>query len=61
MSCWVVWLYPDCFSWLACGGFNLFNFMDGIDGIAGLQAVFMLLTGAALSAWGNHDAMASPL
>ena len=26
---------------------NLFNFMDGIDGIAGAQAVFMLLSGAA--------------
>ena len=30
---------------------NLFNFMDGIDGIAGSQAVFMLVTGAALGAW----------
>jgi len=40
---------------------NLFNFMDGIDGIAGAQAVFMLLAGAALTAWGNPDAMASPL
>lgn len=40
---------------------NLFNFMDGIDGIAGLQAVFMLLAGAALVAWGNPDAMTSPI
>ena len=40
---------------------NLFNFMDGIDGIAGVQAVFMLLAGSALTAWGNPDAMASPL
>jgi Fuc2NAc and GlcNAc transferase len=40
---------------------NLFNFMDGIDGIAGVQAVFMLLAGAALAAWGNPDAVASPL
>lgn len=40
---------------------NLFNFMDGIDGIAGVQAVFMLLAGAALTAWGNPDAMASPV
>lgn len=30
---------------------NLFNFMDGIDGIAALQAVFMLLAGALLGAW----------
>lgn len=28
---------------------NLFNFMDGIDGLAGSQAVFMLLAAAALS------------
>jgi len=40
---------------------NLFNFMDGIDGIAGVQAVFMFLAGAALTAWGNPDATASPL
>lgn len=40
---------------------NLFNFMDGIDGIAGVQAVFMLMAGAALTAWGNPDAVASPL
>jgi len=40
---------------------NLFNFMDGIDGIAGVQAVFMLLAGAALTAWGNPDATGSPL
>jgi Fuc2NAc and GlcNAc transferase len=29
---------------------NLYNFMDGIDGLAGSEAVF-LLTGAALLAW----------
>lgn len=40
---------------------NLFNFMDGIDGIAGVQAVFMLMAAAALTAWGNPDAVASPL
>jgi Fuc2NAc and GlcNAc transferase len=28
---------------------NLFNFMDGIDGIAGAQAAFMALAGAALT------------
>lgn len=27
---------------------NLFNFMDGIDGLAGMQAVFMLIAGAVL-------------
>lgn len=39
---------------------NLFNFMDGIDGIAGAQAVFMLLGGAVLSAWINADVMSNP-
>jgi glycosyltransferase WbpL len=34
---------------------NLYNFMDGIDGIAALQAVFTL-SGAALLAWlAGHD------
>jgi Fuc2NAc and GlcNAc transferase len=40
---------------------NLFNFMDGIDGIAGVQAVFMLMAGVALTAWGSPDAMANPV
>lgn len=29
---------------------NLFNFMDGIDGFAGMEAIFMLLAAAALAA-----------
>ncbi len=40
---------------------NLFNFMDGVDGIAGAQAVTMLLPAAALAAWTNADAMANPV
>lgn len=40
---------------------NLFNFMDGIDGIAGSQAVIMLLIGAALAASANADVVASPV
>ncbi|ACO75765.1 Glycosyl transferase, family 4 [Laribacter hongkongensis HLHK9] len=40
---------------------NLFNFMDGIDGIAGAQAVFMLLCAAALAAWTNVDVISSPV
>jgi Fuc2NAc and GlcNAc transferase len=40
---------------------NLFNFMDGIDGIAGAQAVFMLLGGAVLSAWVDAEVMSSPV
>ena len=39
---------------------NLFNFMDGIDGIAGAQAVFMLL-GAALTSWTNAEVVSSPV
>jgi UDP-N-acetylmuramyl pentapeptide phosphotransferase/UDP-N-acetylglucosamine-1-phosphate transferase len=34
-----------CLAWFL----NLFNFMDGIDGIAGLQALFMAAVGAALA------------
>ena len=40
---------------------NLFNFMDGIDGLAGAQAVFMLVAGAILAAVGNPDVLASSL
>lgn len=32
---------------------NLFNFMDGIDGIAAMQAIFMLLAAAGLSIVGQ--------
>jgi Fuc2NAc and GlcNAc transferase len=33
---------------------NLFNFMDGIDGIAGSQAVLLLVAGAALVGFGGE-------
>lgn len=39
----VVVLAAGCIWWI-----NLFNFMDGIDGIAGSQALFMLLAGVLL-------------
>lgn len=39
---------------------NIFNFMDGIDGIAGSEAVFILLAAALLAAVGGVDP-ASPL
>lgn len=35
---------------------NLFNFMDGIDGIAGAQAAFMALAGSAAAFVGGADA-----
>ncbi len=34
---------------------NLYNFMDGIDGIAALQAVFVCAAAALLSWQGGHD------
>ena len=40
---------------------NLFNFMDGIDGLAGSQAIFMLLSGAGLLAWLNPTVTAHPM
>ncbi len=40
---------------------NLFNFMDGIDGIAGMQAVFMLFAGAAMSLWSTSEAVDNPI
>ncbi|MCG2576280.1 glycosyl transferase family 4 [Dechloromonas sp. XY25] len=39
---------------------NLFNFMDGIDGIAAVQAVFMLLLSALMAAEVQPEAMADP-
>jgi Fuc2NAc and GlcNAc transferase len=40
---------------------NLFNFMDGIDAIAGIEAVFMLLAGAGLMTAMHPDASGSTL
>jgi len=40
---------------------NLFNFMDGIDGLAGMQAIFMLLAGAVLLVLLRREVLADPL
>lgn len=40
---------------------NLFNFMDGIDGIAGMQAIYMLLAGAVMAVWANAEVVYSPV
>ncbi|MDP1634135.1 MAG: hypothetical protein Q8L69_05585 [Gallionellaceae bacterium] len=40
---------------------NLFNFMDGIDGIAATQAIFMLGAGAVLAALGQPGVIADPV
>jgi len=54
----VVWVASPAPVWLlALAAFyalwilNLFNFMDGIDGIAATEAIFALLIAAALSYW----------
>ena len=39
---------------------NLFNFMDGIDGIAGVESVFMLLGAAVLVFMGHREALYDP-
>ena len=40
---------------------NLFNFMDGIDGLAGSQAVFMLLSAALIAATATGLPVETPL
>ena len=40
---------------------NLFNFMDGIDGLAGMQTVFMLAAGAALLLWLRREPGFDPI
>lgn len=39
---------------------NLFNFMDGIDGLAGMQTIFMLLAAAALLVWPRQALIFDP-
>jgi Fuc2NAc and GlcNAc transferase len=43
-------LFLVCAWWI-----NEFNFMDGTDGIAGAQAISMLLAAVALSFWGDSN------
>ncbi len=43
------WLIVTGFIFISTWWINLFNFMDGIDGIAATQAIFMLLAAAGLS------------
>lgn len=59
----------DLSSWILIGillltgvwWINLFNFMDGIDGLAGAQAVFMLLGGSFIVVTGNPSAITNPV
>lgn len=39
---------------------NLFNFMDGIDGLAASQAVFMLLAAAGMAIWAQPGVLLEP-
>ena len=55
------WLLLGLLLLIGAWWINLFNFMDGIDGIAAMQAVFMLLGGAGLAAWANPIAATSPV
>lgn len=40
---------------------NLFNFMDGIDGLAASQAIFMLLAAALLAVFGSETVATEPV
>ena len=40
---------------------NLFNFMDGIDGIASIQALSMLVLGAGLAVWAQPELSTTPV
>ena len=40
---------------------NLFNFMDGIDGLAAAQTVFMLLAASALLVWSRFALLSDPI
>jgi len=50
---WPVWAVILCWVFISSGWINLFNFMDGIDGLAVTQAIFMLLAASGLS-WNQH-------
>lgn len=45
------WMFSGLLLLAGIWWINLFNFMDGIDGLASSQAIFMLLSGAALALW----------
>lgn len=48
---------------LLCGVWwiNLFNFMDGIDGLAASQAIFMLLAAVVLAIWQQPALLSNPI
>lgn len=57
----VGWLFSALVLLAGVWWINLFNFMDGIDGIAGQQAVFMLVAAAVLVVIGHPEAISHPV
>lgn len=60
----LVWSDTALFLTLTLGGvlwINLFNFMDGIDGLAGSEAIFILLAALLVIGLGNPVLAAHPL
>lgn len=58
-SDWSAWLWW-ALAWLALlWWLNLFNFMDGIDGLAALEALFIALATIALLHWRSTEATAA--
>lgn len=55
------WIFPALLLLAGVWWINLFNFMDGIDGLAGQQAVFMLVAAAVGVAIGHPEAMSHPV
>lgn len=55
------WLLPPVIWLFGLWWLNLFNFMDGIDGIAAGQAIVILLGSLAMALWGDPAFLAAPL
>lgn len=56
----VGWPLLALLSFVGVWWINLLNFMDGIDGIAGSEAIFMLLSGAVIAVLSEPESMSSP-
>jgi Fuc2NAc and GlcNAc transferase len=58
---WPEWALMLTFTLLGALWLNLFNFMDGIDGLAGSEAITILLSATLLAYLGHPDAALHPL
>lgn len=54
------WLLPALIWLFALWWLNLFNFMDGIDGMAASQAIVILFGALVMALWGDPAFMATP-